>query len=199
VFINIADAARLMRYPTHHATGWQLSLKDPFDIEQVIKPLTHQFHISDWRDQEGEFFQSVKMERYMMAIMLGLIIAVAAFNIISALSMVVMEKESEVAILQTQGMTRQRIMNIFIIQGASSGIIGAIVGAILGILLTQNINNLFHILGINLLSNQSLPTLLTFSNVSSILFLAIVLSILATLYPAYKASSIQPAEALRYE
>ncbi|OXE28424.1 lipoprotein-releasing system transmembrane subunit LolC, partial [Vibrio parahaemolyticus] len=88
----------------------------------------------------GELFQAVKMEKNMMGLMLGLIVGVAAFNIISALIMVVMEKQSEVAILKTQGMTQSQVMTIFMVQGASSGVIGAIVGGAVGVALSLNLN-----------------------------------------------------------
>lgn len=199
LYINIQDAARLMRYKKDEATGWRLFLHEPFNVEQVLAPLSDAYQISDWRAQRGEFFQAVRMEQNMMGIMLGLIVAVAAFNIVSALIMVVMEKEAEVAILRTQGMTRQSIMHVFIIQGASSGIIGALIGGVLGVITAFYINPIMAFFGTNALMANKLPIHLTAMNVSSIMFLAIVLSILATLYPAYKASSTQPAEALRYE
>lgn len=199
IYINIKDAARLMHYKKNQATGWRLFLRDPFNIEQATTLLQRHYQVSDWRAQRGEFFQAVRMEQNMMGIMLGLIVAVAAFNIVSALIMVVMEKEAEIAILRTQGMTRQGIMQIFIIQGATSGIIGALLGGLLGILLASYINPVMQFFGSNVLLSGKLPTHLTTTNVSGIIFLAIALSILATLYPAYKASSTQPAEALRYE
>lgn len=91
-------------------------------------PLENDMTWSDWRDQRGELFQAVKMEKNMMGLMLGLIVAIAAFNIISALIMVVMEKQAEVAILKTQGMTSNQVLSIFMVQGASSGVIGSLVG-----------------------------------------------------------------------
>ncbi|CSA40097.1 Lipoprotein-releasing system transmembrane protein lolC [Vibrio cholerae] len=155
---------------------------------------------SDWREQRGELFQAVRMEKNMMGLMLGLIVGVAAFNIISALIMVVMEKQAEVAILKTQGMQSQHVLAIFMVQGASSGVIGALVGGLLGVLLAANLNSLMEALGVALFSvGGSLPVAIDPLQIVLVIVLAIVLSLLATLFPAYRASSVQPAEALRYE
>ena len=136
----------------------------------------------------------------MMGLMLGLIVGVAAFNIISALIMVVMEKQSEVAILKTQGMTDRQVLAIFMVQGASSGVIGALFGGTLGVLLANNINMLLESAGIALFAvGGELPIVINPTQISIVVALAIALSLLATLFPSYRASSVKPAEALRYE
>lgn len=190
-----------MRLPKETVSGWRLYFDDPFIVSDLSQQaLPDGWVWSDWREQRGELFQAVKMEKNMMGLMLGLIVGVAAFNIISALIMVVMEKQSEVAILKTQGMTSAKIMAIFMVQGASSGIVGAVVGGGLGVILSQNLNPLMQMLGVELFTlGGSLPVLIQPLQIMSVILLAIALSLLATVYPSYRASSEKPAEALRYE
>ncbi|MDR9829605.1 lipoprotein-releasing ABC transporter permease subunit LolC [Vibrio sp. FNV 38] len=201
VVTNLQDTARLMRLPSNTVSGWRLYFDDPFVVSQLSRqPLPDGWEWSDWREQRGELFQAVKMEKNMMGLMLGLIVGVAAFNIISALIMVVMEKQAEVAILKTQGMTSAKIMAIFMVQGASSGIIGALVGAGLGVVLSSYLNDLLQVMGVELFAvGGSLPVLIQPVQIISVTLLAIALSLLATLYPSFRASSEKPAEALRYE
>lgn len=136
----------------------------------------------------------------MMGLMLGLIVAVAAFNIISALIMVVMEKESEVAILKTQGLTSGKVMSIFMVQGASSGVIGALIGGALGVALALQLNTILQFFDVPLFAyGGSLPVAVSSSQVLIVIIGAIALSIAATLFPSYRASQVKPAEALRYE
>lgn len=201
IVAHIEDTARLLRLPKETISGWRLYFDDPFDVSEVAsKPLPEGWQWSDWRAQRGELFQAVKMEKNMMGLMLGLIVAVAAFNIISALIMVVMEKQSEVAILKTQGMKNYNIMAIFMVQGASSGIIGSLAGGAAGVLLSHNLNRLLESAGIALFSfGGSLPIVIQPVQIVAVVLLAVLLSLLATLYPSYRASSVKPAEALRYE
>ncbi|MDF5083575.1 FtsX-like permease family protein, partial [Vibrio parahaemolyticus] len=174
---------------------------DPFMVTDFAdQPMPDGWEWSDWREQRGELFQAVKMEKNMMGLMLGLIVGVAAFNIISALIMVVMEKQSEVAILKTQGMTQSQVMTIFMVQGASSGVIGAIVGGAAGVILSLNLNAILESAGVALFSfGGHLPILIDSLQILLVVVLAIALSLAATLYPSYRASSVKPAEALRYE
>jgi lipoprotein-releasing system permease protein len=198
---NITDAGKLLRFKEGTATGWRLFLDDPFVVSELSQAeLGENWQWQDWRSQRGELFQAVGMEKNMMGLMLSLIVAVAAFNIISALIMVVMEKQAEVAILKTQGMTQWQVMSIFIVQGASSGVVGAISGGLLGILLASNINSLLALAGVSLYAyGGSLPILIDYQQIMVVILGAIVLSIIATLFPSYRASSVKPAEALRYE
>ncbi|NOH53044.1 lipoprotein-releasing ABC transporter permease subunit LolC [Vibrio coralliilyticus] len=198
---HIDDAARLLRFKKDTITGWRLFFDDPFVVGELSKqPLPEGWQWQDWRDQRGELFQAVRMEKNMMGLMLGLIVGVAAFNIISALIMVVMEKQSEVAILKTQGMTDRQVLAIFMVQGASSGVIGALFGGTLGVLLANNINMLLESAGIALFAvGGELPIVINPTQISIVVALAIALSLLATLFPSYRASSVKPAEALRYE
>lgn len=198
---HINDAAKLLRLSKQTISGWRLFFDDPFEVTQVAKQnLPEGWQWSDWREQRGELFQAVKMEKNMMGLMLGLIVGVAAFNIISALIMVVMEKQAEVAILKTQGMSQRHIMTIFMVQGASSGVIGALVGGGAGVLLSLNLNSLLNAAGVALFTfGGSLPVVIQPSQIFWVILLAVLLSLVATLYPSYRASSVKPAEALRYE
>ncbi|CAM4079346.1 lipoprotein-releasing ABC transporter permease subunit LolC [Vibrio neonatus] len=198
---NIEDAGRLLKMNSKQMSGWRLYLDDPFAVSQLATmPLDESWTWQDWRAQRGELFQAVKMEKSMMGLMLGLIVGVAAFNIISALIMVVMEKQAEVAILKTQGMTKQQVMGIFVVQGASSGVVGAVFGGILGVVLASNLNSILQALGVSLYTyGGQLPILIEYQQVLLVVGLAVCLSVVATLYPSYRAASVKPAEALRYE
>lgn len=201
MYINMTDAQKLLRYKDNQISGWRLYFNDPFDItSSAFQQLPSGWKWSDWREQRGELFQAVSMEKNMMGLMLGLIIAIAAFNIISALIMVVMEKQSEVAILKTQGMTNRQVLSVFIVQGASSGVIGAIIGGIFGVVIASNLNSILMFVGADLLSfGGELPIVIQPTQIIVVELLTILLSIIATLYPSYRASIVKPAEALRYE
>ncbi|MGF1685754.1 lipoprotein-releasing ABC transporter permease subunit LolC [Photobacterium japonica] len=198
---NIDDAGRLLRLKKDQITGWRLFVDDPFVVSELAtQPLPDNMVWSDWREQRGELFQAVKMEKNMMGLMLGLIIGVAAFNIISALIMVVMEKQAEVAILKTQGMTSRQVLLVFMVQGASSGVIGAIIGGLLGMVLAMNLNSVLAVTGGSLImAGGSLPVVVEPVQILIVIAGAILLSLLATVFPSYRAASVRPAEALRYE
>ncbi|MCD9473603.1 lipoprotein-releasing ABC transporter permease subunit LolC [Photobacterium phosphoreum] len=201
VFTNISDAGRLLHYKLDQMSGWRLYLDDPFAVTELAKiPLPHDWKWSDWREQRGELFQAVKMEKNMMGLMLGLIIGVAAFNIISALIMVVMEKQAEVAILKTQGMTHRQVLTLFMVQGSSSGVIGALLGGVFGVIVSHYINPIMAFFGVNLAAiGGSLPVDFEPMQILAVIIGAIVLSLLATIFPSYRAAAVRPAEALRYE
>ncbi|PSW21142.1 lipoprotein-releasing ABC transporter permease subunit LolC [Photobacterium sanctipauli] len=201
ILTHIEDAGRLLRYKKGQITGWRLFVDDPFVVAELAKePLLDDKRWSDWREQRGELFQAVKMEKNMMGLMLGLIIGVAAFNIISALIMVVMEKQAEVAILKTQGMSSRQVLFVFMVQGASSGVIGAISGGLLGTLLAYNLNTILSVTGVSLIAaGGSLPVVISPMQILVVIVGAILLSLLATVFPSYRAASVRPAEALRYE
>ncbi|MGL6003054.1 MAG: lipoprotein-releasing ABC transporter permease subunit LolC [Plesiomonas sp.] len=200
ILVNIQDAARLMRLPNSDISGWRLFLKDPLDVAQVAKtPLPDHLIWEDWRARKGELFQAVKMEKNMMGLLLSLIITVAAFNIITSLSLMVMEKQGEVAILQTLGLNARQVMIIFITQGASAGVVGALCGGALGALIATNLNSILSLLGIELLQSSSLPVVVEPLQIITIILFAIIVALLSTLYPAWRASAVKPAEALRYE
>lgn len=201
--IALGDAQRLLRLPTETVGGIRLWLDDPFAADEVIKtPLPDGLVWQDWRRERGELFQAVAMEKRMMGLMLVLIIAVATFNILSALVMVVTDKEGEVAILRTMGMSESGIVKIFMVLGASSGVIGALFGGLAGLALSLGLNPLLNAVGLNLYmaaGGSGLPVIVEPAQVITILLGAVLLSFSATLYPAARAARVKPAEALRYE
>ncbi|MDY4369774.1 lipoprotein-releasing ABC transporter permease subunit LolC [Pectobacterium brasiliense] len=199
LLVNQQDASRLMRYPANNITGWRLWLEKPLSVDTLSTQTLPEGTIwKDWRERKGELFQAVRMEKNMMGLLLSLIVAVAAFNIITSLGLLVMEKQGEVAILQTQGLTQRQIMAVFMVQGGSAGVIGALLGAVLGTLLASQLNTLMPILGV-LLDGAALPVDIDPMQVVTIAISAMVIALLSTLYPSWRAAAVQPAEALRYE
>lgn len=199
LLVNQQDAARLLRYPIGNITGWRLYLNAPLTVDSLSQQaLPAGMLWKDWRERKGEFFQAVKMEKNMMGLLLSLIIAVAAFNIITSLSLLVMEKQSEVAILQTLGVRRGQIMAIFMLQGVGAGIIGTIIGTLLGLFTASQLNIIMSMLGL-LAKGIELPIVIDPAGILLIALSSVFISLLATLYPAWRAATVQPAEALRYE
>lgn len=195
LLVNQQDASRLMRYPIGNITGWRLYLEQPLNVATLShQSLEEGLVWQDWRSRKGELFQAVKMEKGMMGLLISLIIIVAAFNLITSLGLLVMEKQGEVAILQTQGLKKQQIMRVFIIQGATSGIVGALLGSLLGILLTLNLDKI-----VPSISGIRLPVVIEPVQVIIIVAFSIALSLIATLYPSWRATKVQPAVALRHE
>lgn len=205
VLMHAQDAARLIRIAQDQVTGLRFTFDDPFDVlSWTPPPLAPTQTLVDWRSTHGELFAAVKMEKNMIWLLLCLIVAVAAFNILSSSVMVVSDKRAEVAILKTLGITGKTLNLIFIIQGAWSGIIGALIGTAGGLLLSHYINEVMSFLGLHLLANASggtrmLPVVYDSTQIFIIMFGAMFLSLLATLYPAYRAGKVSPVEALRYE
>lgn len=199
IYVNQYDAKNLLRYPVDTITSWRLFLEKPLKIAEVTNtPLPEGLQFKDWRVKRGELFQAIKMEKNVMGLLISLIVIVAAFNIITSLSLLVMEKQGEVAILKTQGLSRFQIMSIFMIQGATSGVIGTILGSVFGLLLAYYLNEIMQALGLSF-AGIKLPSLIEPTQIVFIIIGLLMLSLLSTLYPAYRAAKIQPAEALRYE
>ncbi len=206
-YVHYEDAQRLMRQPSGEIKHLRLYLADPFNAESLSSEVTNQFKrqgievtTSDWRDTYGHLFSAVKMEKNMMSLMLSLIIAVAAFNIVSALVMMVVDKTTDVAVLKTQGLSTANVMGIFIFQGSLNAIIGLVLGLIIGVGLTLNLNTMMNSVGISILgAGQSLPVQIEWSQMSWIVIGTLVITFCATLYPAFRAAKVQPATALRYE
>ncbi len=215
--IHIEDAAKLYRMG-QNVSGVRLKLDDLFDAPAVAASISDQlnsqlnqsgsYYVSDWTRQHANFFRAVQMEKRVMFIILTLIVAVAAFNIVSTLVMAVTDKRADIAIMRTFGASPSSIMKIFIVQGALIGIIGTALGALFGILIALNIDTiipfiegLFNVqfLAKDVYYISDLPSDLIWSDVVTIVSVSFLLSLLATLYPSFKASRINPAEALRYE
>ncbi|GAA0287847.1 lipoprotein-releasing ABC transporter permease subunit LolC [Psychrosphaera haliotis] len=206
VFTKKQDLNKLLKQKANSMQAIQLVLSDPFAAKSIEKSLLNtlgkdQFDISSWYNTHGKLFDAVKMEKNMMWIMLSLIVAVAAFNIVSALVMMVTQKQGEVAILKTLGMQPIDIAKVFTIQGSYNGVIGAILGSILGSVITLGINKFMLITDINLLGvpGIGLPVVFSVEKVGLIAILAIGLSFLASIYPAIRAAKLAPADVLRYE
>jgi lipoprotein-releasing system permease protein len=168
----------------------------------------HNFYARDWTRTQGNLYQAIRMEKAMIGLLLLLIVAVAAFNIISTLVMVVNDKKGDIAILRTLGATPGQIMAIFMVQGTVIGVVGTLIGAVVGILAALNvsaaISALEGLIGHKFLNADVyfidyLPSQLMAEDVLLVCGAALILSFLATLYPAWRAARTQPAEALRYE
>ncbi|MFT7227803.1 MAG: lipoprotein-releasing system permease protein [Methylophilaceae bacterium] len=211
--IHIEDAAKLYRMG-NKVSGLRLKINNLFDAPAMTAELGDKltplgaYYITDWTQQHANFFKAIQLEKRVMFIILTLIVAVAAFNIVSTLVMAVTDKRADIAIMRTLGASPKSIMQIFIIQGALIGIIGTFFGAVLGIVIALNIDtiipfieNLFHVqfLSKEVYYISELPSKLEWNDTITIVVVSIVLSLIATLYPSYKASKINPAEALRYE
>jgi lipoprotein-releasing system permease protein len=208
--INISDAQALFRLPA--PTGVRLRLKDmqraPEVARQLARTLSGDLYIRDWTQQNKTWFSAVQIEKRMMFIILTLIIAVAAFNLVSSLVMTVTNKQADIAILRTLGAQPGSIMKIFVVQGVTIGFVGTATGVALGCLVAWSIPWLVpmieHLLGVQFLPPSvyfisELPSELVASDVIRIGVIAFVLSSLATLYPSWRGAKVRPAEALRYE
>ena len=203
ILINIHDSARLLRKKVSGLSQTRLFLEDAFNYQQILQAI-HPMGLStaDWRSRQGPLFDAVKMEKNMMSLMLMLIIAVAAFNIISALVMVVTEKQGDIAILLTQGMNRSQVMWIFLFNGTYNGLKGTLIGVTAGVLLVSQINNLVALLGIPIMlgpEGQGLPVDLSWQQTIILISVSLILCFVSSLYPAFRAVKVSPALALKYE
>jgi lipoprotein-releasing system permease protein len=208
---HIDDAAKLFRLESA-VSGLRIKLDDLFNAPQITqelsKALYNNYYVSDWTLAHSNFFRAIQTEKRVMFIILLLIVAVAAFNIVSTLVMVVTDKRGDIAILKTQGLTSQSVMGIFMVLGAIIGIVGTMLGTVGGVILALNvetivpaIEKLFHVqfMAADVYYISELPSKLVWSDVYAIAGMAFFLSLLATIYPAWQAAKINPAEVLRYE
>jgi lipoprotein-releasing system permease protein len=210
-FTHMEDAARVFR-TEGGISGIRLKFDDvmaaPFLARDVAMELPGYYRVRDWTLQHFNFFKAVRTEKTVMFVILTLIVAVAAFNIVSTLVMVVTDKQADIAILRTLGISPRSIMGIFMVQGAIIGVIGTLLGLIGGVSLALNVETIVPaiegLFGVQFLPADvyyisDLPSELRWDDVGKITTVALLLSLVATLYPAWRASRTAPAEALRYE
>jgi lipoprotein-releasing system permease protein len=210
--VNVADAAVIQRWQPNQVQGVRLALTDLYAAPQVSTAIAGElgadYRADDWTHTQGSLFSAMKMEKTMIGLLLLMIVAVAAFNIIATLIMVVNDKGADIAILRTIGATPGQIMTIFMVQGTVIGIVGTMIGGVLGVIAAINVSQLVgwiervtgqHIFTSDVYFISNLPSQLQGGDVALICSAGFILSFLATIYPAYRAAQIQPAHALRYE
>jgi lipoprotein-releasing system permease protein len=209
--IRLEDAQKLFKMK-QQVSGIRLKLNDMYQAPRISRSIAADlpgyYHVIDWTQYHANLFRAIKIEKNMMFIILSLIVAVAAFNIVSTLVIVVNDKKTDIAILRTLGSTSGQIMRIFIFQGTIIGVVGTFLGVLTGIATATNINVIVpfieNLLGIKFLSADvylitELPSKMIWSDVGLIAIISFLLTIVATLFPAWRASKVKPAEALRYE
>ena len=209
--VALADLQRLLRMG-EGVTGVRLRLHDmdqAFDVGRALAlKLQGPYRVSDWTQDNANLFRALKMEKTVMAILLSLIIAMGAFNLVSSQVMLVTDKQADIAILRTLGLTPRQVMQVFMVQGSLIGVIGTVAGVIGGIALTLNLDRILQgieaVFGVQLMPQDvyyitGLPTDLQAGDVTTIALVALAMAFVATLYPAWRAARTAPAEALRYE
>tara|TARA_R110000737_G_scaffold132041_3_gene163729 strand:- start:20251 stop:21516 length:1266 start_codon:yes stop_codon:yes gene_type:complete len=209
VFINLAKATELVGYQAGEVQGIRLKVQDVFAAPQVVRDVGFNFdfyvYMLDWTRSHGHLFNDIQLVRLVMFIVLVLVIAVASFNIVSTLIMAVNEKKSDIAILKTMGAKPSTIMASFMFQGLMNGMVGCLLGASLGILISLNLTDIIRgietALSVEFLSADVyfidfLPTLLRQQDVINTVITALIMSLLATIYPAWRATKVEPAQVL---
>ena len=209
--VNMSDLQRVLKMGDG-VTGVRLKLHDMEQSWDVARNLAENlqgpYRISDWTSENANLYHSLKMEKTVMGILLSLIIAMGAFNLVSSQVMLVTDKQADIAILRTLGLTPRGVMQVFMVQGSLIGVIGTVSGVIGGILLTLNLEHILRaierVFDVQLMPEDvyyitGLPTQLEASDVTIIACVSLAMAFLATLYPAWRAARTAPAEALRYE
>ncbi len=211
VLMHLVDAQKLFRL-ANNVDGLRLKFGDlykaPEGVQHIVSQLGEGYSGKDWSQTQGSLFQAVKMEKTVVGLMLGVIIAIAAFNIVTSLIMLVTEKRSDIAVLRTLGLSRRGVISIFVVQGTMMGLFGIFVGAISGISVAHFVPEImavverlmgFQVFDQNVYFVSYLPSVWKWEDTVFTCSFAIVISFLATIYPAYRAAAIEPAEALRYD
>jgi len=210
-YIHLQDAAKIKQI-ADGVEGVRLKLDSlfnaPSEVRRIARKLDSAYRVTDWTRTHGNLFQAIQLEKKMIGLLLFIIVAVAAFNIVSTLVMVVADKRSDIAILRTMGASSRTIMRIFIVQGGYIGCVGTLAGTGLGIVMAYTVTDVvawiegvFHVqfLSAEVYFISYLPSELRWPDVAVIALTSLLISLLATVYPAYRASQTKPAEALRYE
>ncbi len=210
-FVHMQDLQRVLRLG-EGVTGLRVKLRNMDQASvvagQLNSALRGQYQVSDWTRENVNMFRALKMEKTLMGILLSLIIAMGAFNLVSSQVMLVTDKQADIAILRTLGFSPGGVMRTFMVQGSLIGIIGTVAGVIFGVLLTLNLENILQaieaVFGVQLLPEDvyyitGLPTDMRLSDILTISAVSLTMAFLATLYPAWRAARTAPAEALRYE
>lgn len=210
-FINFSDAQKLFRL-ADNASGVRLAVTDVFDAARIVRDVALEagggVMVSDWTRRNVNFFRSIQITKSILFVILLMVVAVAAFNIVSTLVMVVKDKQTDIAILRTVGATPGGILRVFVTQGTVIGVLGTAAGVILGVTLALNLESIVgfaeSVFGIKFLAADvyfisDLPADLRFADVFKIASIALALALISTLYPAWRGARTMPAEALRYE
>jgi lipoprotein-releasing system permease protein len=209
--LHMQDAQRLLRMGDG-VTGVRLKLVDMFQAGNVARDLADRmggmYQVRDWSRDNANMFSALKMEKTVMFVILSLIIVVAAFNLLSSLVMLVTDKQADIAILRTLGMRSRTIMGVFMVQGTLIGTLGIVLGVAGGVLLTRNLDHVVKLIeritGTQVMPADvyyitGLPTVLEWTDVATIAVVGMAMCFLATIYPAWRAAKVDPANALRYE
>jgi lipoprotein-releasing system permease protein len=210
-FIHYKDAQKLYRLG-HHVSGVKLRVDNPFEVDAIVPPMVSDIdrglHVRTWTEDLSNLFQAIKMEKKVVGVLLAAIVAVAAFNIIASLVLMVADKRRDIAVLRTIGAQSRTVSAIFMVQGVAVGLVGVVSGAFFGCFMAIFIGDIvswlelalgFRIFDPNVYFISELPSRLLWQDVALVCCLGSVLSVLATIYPARRAGQVLPAEALRYD
>lgn len=209
--IHLQDGQRLLRMEDA-VTGVRIKLTDIWQAWAVARDLANRMEgiylVRDWTRDHANFFRALKMEKTVMFILLSLVVAIAAFNLVSSQVMLVQDKQADIAILRTLGLSPGQVMQVFMVQGLVIGLVGVALGVVFGVLLSQNLSALVHVVesftGNELMPADvyyisGVPTVVDIGDVLTVTAVAIAMCLLATVYPAWRAAKTNPVEALRYE
>ncbi|MDA0790681.1 MAG: lipoprotein-releasing ABC transporter permease subunit [Proteobacteria bacterium] len=188
--------------------GFRITLHDIFAANRVASIIRDRYdaEVADWTSEYGDFFRTVRMEKIMMFLLLTLIVAIAAFSIVSSLSMLVREKQADIAVLRTCGLSTGGVMSIFLVQGSAIGVAGVLLGTVMGVPLAHGVPDIVRYLesvaGGRMLAGtyfDAIPTDVRYGDIATVVVVSLFISLVATLYPAYRAAALRPVEILRYE